>query len=69
MSTIDFTEEVRENGAIQVHLADLFVTALENERIRYVVIKEAPIRLSVAIDLTKDSEKVWEKTRNSRTWV
>lgn len=43
--------------------------ALVNERIRYVVIKEPPIRLSVALELTKDSEKVWKKTRNSRTRV
>lgn len=31
------------------------------------MIKEAPIRLTVAIDLAKDSEKVSEKTRNGGT--
>lgn len=54
-----------ENVAIQVHLVDLFVDALDNECTMHVIIKEAPIRLSVAIDLAKYSDKVREKTRNS----
>lgn len=53
-----------ENFAIQAQLGDLFVDALDNERTRHVMIKEAPIRLSVAIDLAKYSDKVWEKTKN-----
>lgn len=60
LPTIAFPEEVRENAAIQIQLADLFMDVLG-----YDMIKEAPIRFSVAINLVKDSEKVWEKTRNS----
>lgn len=51
LSALTFLEEVRRNAAIQALLSDLFLTALENEHIRRDVIKEAPIRLSVAIDL------------------
>lgn len=69
LSTIAFPEEVRENVTIQVQLADLFVDALGNKPIRHDMIKGSPIRLSVAINLTKDSEKVWAKTRNSGTRV
>lgn len=58
LSTMAFPEEIRENAAIRVQLADLFVNALGNERIRYDEIKEAPIKLSMAINLAKDSEKV-----------
>lgn len=35
-------KEIRENAAIQVQLADLFVHCLENGCIRHDVIKEAP---------------------------
>lgn len=38
-------------------MADLFVDALENEHIKHDLIREAQTRLSVAIDLAKDSEK------------
>lgn len=54
--TIAFSEEVRENATIHVQLADLIMDVLEND-----VIKEAPITLTVGIDLAKDSEKVWGK--------
>lgn len=37
----------------------MFIGALENERIRHDLIREAPVRLSVA----KDNEKVWNKYR------
>lgn len=57
-------KEISENAAILIQLADLFVHCLENERIRHDVIKEAPTRLSVAIILAKDSEKVCKKTRS-----
>lgn len=55
---IAFPAEVRENTAIKVQLADLFIDSLESEIIRPDVIKESPTRLSVAIGLTKD-EKRW----------
>lgn len=45
LSALAFPEEAKENADIQAQLADLFVNALEKERIRYNVIKEAPIRL------------------------
>lgn len=51
---------LNENSVVL--LANLFADVLENECIRHDVIKEAPIKLSVAIDLAKDSEKVLEKT-------
>lgn len=63
MSALGFSEEVKENTAIQGHLAGLFVGALENERIRHDVIREALTMLSVAIGMAKDSEKVWKTTR------
>lgn len=43
----------------------MFIDALENESIRHDVIKEALIRLSLVIDLAKDSEK----TTSSGGWV
>lgn len=58
MSTLAFSEKVRENAAIQAQLADLFVDALEYEHIKYDLIREVQTRLSVAIDLAKDSEKL-----------
>lgn len=63
LSTIAYPGEVSENAAIQVQLADLLVDALKNECIRHDMIKEAPIGLSVAIDLCK--ERIWEKMRNT----
>lgn len=57
LSAMAFPEEVKQNAAIQVHLANLFIDALENENNRHDVIKEASIRLSVVIDLAKDSRK------------
>lgn len=56
LSTIAFLEEVKENAAIQVHLVDLLVDVLENECIRHNTIKKAPVELSVAISLVKDSD-------------
>lgn len=58
-----FSEEVRENIAKQAHLADLYVQAPQNEYIRHDVIKEAPIKLSVAIALAKDSERILGKVK------
>lgn len=65
LSTIALPGEIRDNAAIQMQLPDLYVDASENERIRHDVIKEVPIRLSVIIDLAKDSENVWEKKINN----
>lgn len=59
--TINFLEEVRENATIRVQLSVLFVDALEDDLIRNDVIKEAPMRLYVAIDLAKNSENLWEE--------
>lgn len=50
LSALTFLEEAKENVAIRVHLADLYVDALINERIRHGVIKETLVRLSVAIE-------------------
>lgn len=69
LSTMTFPEEIRENATIRVQPVDLFVNALENERIRHDANKEALIRLSVSINLAKDSENVWEKTRNCGTRI
>lgn len=49
LSALTFTEEVRENAAIQVQLPDLSVDSLWNECIRHDVIKEAPTRLSLSL--------------------
>lgn len=50
LSTTAFPEEVRQYAAIQVHLVNLFVDTLENERIRRDLINEAPVMLSVALN-------------------
>lgn len=63
LSALAVSEEVRENVAIQAQFSDFFVDALENERTRHHVIREASTRLSLAIDLAKYSEKVLKKTR------
>lgn len=44
-------------------MVDLFVDALENKCIRHDIIREVPTWLSLAIDLAKDSKKVWQKTK------
>lgn len=59
LSTVAFPEELRENAAFQVYLADLYVDALGNERIRHDVIKEGRVILLVSINLAKDNERVW----------
>lgn len=58
LSDLAFSEEVQKDAVIQAQLVDLFIDALEKERIKQDVIKKAPIRLSVVIDLAKTSEKV-----------
>lgn len=60
LATLAFTQEIRDNSAIQDQLVDLYVEALHNKRIRHDVIKKAATKLSTAIDLTKDSQKIWE---------
>lgn len=39
--------------------------SLRKERIRYVGMNDALIRLSMAIDLTKDCGRLWKNTRNA----
>lgn len=58
LSALAFPGKVRENAAIQLQLADLFVDVLANKHIRHDAIKEVTARLSVAICLAKDGEKV-----------
>lgn len=55
LSALDFPEEVRENAAIQ---ADLYEKVLQNEPIRHYVIKDAPVRLLIAITLARDSKRM-----------
>lgn len=66
LAALSFPEEVRENVTIQ---ADLYVEALQNKCIRQDIIKEAPIKLLVAIALARDSQRIWEKVEGSRTQV
>lgn len=66
LAALSFPEEVRENVTIQ---ADMYAEALQNKCIRQDIIKEAPIKLSVAIALARDSQRIWEKVEGSRTQV
>lgn len=67
LASLAFTNEIRDNAAIQTLLVDLYVEALHNERIRHDAIKEAPTTLSAAIALARDSQKIWEKVRGKGT--
>lgn len=65
LSDLVFSDAVQEKAAIQAQFVDFFIDALEKECIKQGVIKKFPIRLSVAIDLAKFSEKVWKNTRSN----
>ncbi len=58
-----FPEVVRDNAVMEAQLADLYVEALSDERVRHDVLKEGPLRLSAAIELAKESQGVWEKVK------
>lgn len=58
LTALAFSEEVKDNVAIQNQLSDLYVEALHSGHIRHDVIKEASIKLSVAIVLAKYSERI-----------
>lgn len=61
MAVLAFVKEVKENAAIQVQLANM--EALQNECIRHDVIKEAPVKLSAAIALAKNSQRILAKVK------
>lgn len=61
MPTLAFPGEVRDNTAIQAQLVDLYIEALQNEYIRHDVIKEALVKLSVAIALAKYNQRIWQR--------
>lgn len=48
---------------MQAQLADLYVEALGDERVRHDVLKERPLRLPVAVELAKESQGIWEKVK------
>lgn len=56
LAALVFPEEIRINAIMQGQLADLYVEALHNECVRHGVIKEAPVKLSAAVALSKDSQ-------------
>lgn len=66
MTTLAFPGEVRDNPVIQAQLADLYVEAIQDESIQHDVSKEAQVKLSVAIALAKDSQKIWENVKGKR---
>lgn len=53
LSSLAFPEVVRDNAVMQAQLADLYVEALSDERVRHDVLKEGPVRLSAAIELAR----------------
>lgn len=63
LAVLAFQKEVKENAAIRVQLANLYLEALQNECIRHDVIKEAPVKLSAAIALAKKSQRILEKVK------
>lgn len=66
LATLPFLKEARSNTTMQAQLADLYVEALQNERIWNDIKKDAPVRLSVAVALAKDSQVVWEKVKRKK---
>lgn len=60
LATLAFPEEVKSNAVIQAQLADLYVEALQNGRIRH----EAPIKLSAV--LAKESQGMWKKANGEK---
>lgn len=64
MAVMAFSE-VNGNAAIQAQLVNMYVEAFQNECIRHNVIKEAPVKLLVAITLTKGSQRIWEKVEGT----
>lgn len=63
LSLLAFPEVVRNNAVMQAQLANLYVEALSDERIRHNALKEGPLRLSAAVSLAKESQGVWEKVK------
>lgn len=63
LSSLAFPEVVRDNAVMQAQLADLYVEALSDERVRHDVLKEGPLRLSAAIELARESQGVWDKVK------
>lgn len=55
-----FPEE-RNKAVLQVQLANLYVEVLQNECIQHGIIKEAPVKVAVA--LAKNSLRIWEKVK------
>lgn len=51
---------------MQAQLADLYVEPLQIERIWQDVIKEAPVKLSAAVVLAKDSQGIWGKVKGKK---
>lgn len=66
LSSLAFPEVVRDNAVMQAQLADLYVEALSDERVRHDVLKEGPLRLSAAVELAGGSQCVWDKVK--RCW-
>lgn len=62
LSSVAFPD-VKNNAVMQAQLADLYVEALSDERIRHDVLKEGPLRLSASVALSKESLGVWEKAK------
>lgn len=51
----------------QAQLADLYVEALGDARIRHDVMKEGP--LSAAVALARESQRIWEKSKEQESTV
>lgn len=56
MATLVCPKEVRNNAVMQAQLADLYVEALQNERIQQDVIKEAPAKFSINMGKSEGQE-------------
>lgn len=69
MATLVFPGKVRENPVIQAQLADVHMETIQNEHIWHDVIKEAPVKLSVAIALAKNIQRILEKVKGKREQV
>lgn len=51
---------------MQDEVADLYLEALQNERIRHDLMKEAPVKLSAEVALAKNSQWMWEKVKRKK---
>lgn len=56
-------EAARECKVIQAQLVDLYVDALQDDEVRNEILRGRPARLADALELARDGERFWDRSR------